>query len=266
MRSTALLLLLVTGCATVPAPTPTGDSIYHYLRTNRDGSEPEHVVQFRPTRTQIAVYKWVEKCTNAAYVTADMDEGLREGRRFIAGKVAKDGSQASFGTLTLDPAASALAVDVTPPGAPGPLRERVPLRARPYLIYDFDLADLNAFLQEHRPRADFAFELPVIWPGEGPSLFRQLGRLDARYAGEENHLGRRTARFALRVIGPTPSTGALWIDAARGFIVEAELGLPNHQEYRDFRLRLERVEQGGTPAWDALTRAHYAACPAAKRP
>ena len=209
MRSTAWLLLLASGCATLPAAAPTGGSIYHYVRSNRDGSEPEHVVQYRPTRTQIAVYKWVEKCTTAAYVTADMDGNLREGRRFIAGKVASDGSQATFGTLTLDPATSTLAVEVTPPGAPGPLSERMPLPARPYLLYDFDFADLNSFLQEHRPRANFAFELPVIWPGAGPSLFRQYGRLDARYAGEEGHLGRRTARFDLRVIGPNPSTGTL---------------------------------------------------------
>lgn len=66
------LAIIMAGCATVPQP-PVGRSIYHYVRTNRDGSEPEHVVQYRPTRTEIAVYKWVEKCTTAAYVTAETD-------------------------------------------------------------------------------------------------------------------------------------------------------------------------------------------------
>lgn len=256
----ALAALVLSGCASVP-PVAPGDPIYHYLRTNRDGSEAEHVVQYRPTRSGIAVYKWVEKCTTAAYVTAEMDPAIRHGTRFVAGKVARDGSQAAFGTLELDPTGPALQMELDPPGM-GHLSERVKLAALPYLIYDFDFADLNAFLQEARPRQDFAFELPVIWPGPGPSLFRQLGRMTARYAGEERHLGRRTTRFDLRVAGPSPTTGALWIDAQRGFIVEAELGLPNHQEYRDFRLRLERVEGGGQKAWDALTRGHYANCPA----
>src|SRR5688572_29813307 len=103
-----LSLLLLTACATVP-PAPRGEGdIFHYLRTNSDGSEAEHVVHFRPTRTQIAVYKWVEKCTTAAYVTAEMDAAVREGQRFVAGKVARDGTQASFGTLTLDAAGPAL--------------------------------------------------------------------------------------------------------------------------------------------------------------
>lgn len=86
--------------------------------------------------------------------------------------------------------------------------------------------------------------------------------MQARYVGIERHAGRRTARFAPSVAGPTPSSGSLWIDAARGFIVEAELGLPNHQEYRDFRLKLARVTPGGAAAWSGLTKGHYANCPA----
>jgi hypothetical protein len=56
--------------------------------------------------------------------------------------------------------------------------------------------------------------------------------------------------------------GTLWIDAKGGHIVEARLGLPNHQEYRDFRLTLEKAEGGSKEAWDALTASQYADCPA----
>ena len=233
--------------------------ILHYVRSNRDGSLPEHVVHYRPSRTGIAVYKWVEHCTTAAYVTAEMDDDVRSGRLYVAGKMAKDGSQATFGTLTLDEKAPALAVDITPPGA-GRIRMSHKLKGRPYIIYDFDLADLNAFLQEHRPAGDFAVELPVIWPGD-PALFRDLGQLKARYSGEETHDGRATVRYDLTVDGPSPAAGMLWVDAKEGFIVEAELGLPNHMEYRDFRLKLEKVQPGGPAAWEALTASQYASCP-----
>jgi len=242
--------------AAVSATSP----IYHYVRSNMDGSKPEHVVQYRPSRTQISVYKWVEKCTMAAYVTAEMDEGMRDARLFTAGKVAKDGSQAAFGTLTLDPAANALDVAVDLPNEK--IRERHQLKSRPFLLYDFDFADLNSFLQETRPRADFAFDLPVIWPTEGTSVFRDYGSLRGTFAGEEKHLGRKAVRYDLKVEGATPSTGALWVDAKQGYIIEAQLGLPNHLEYKDFRLTLEKVENGSQTAWDALTKGHYANCPA----
>ena len=246
--------LLAAAALATPSP------IFHYVRSNRDGSDPEHVVHFSPTRTGNAVYKWVSKCTTAAYVTAEMSDDLQQGRAFIAGKVAKDGSQAQFGTLTLDPRALSLTADVTPPGGPR-IQARHGLRGIPYLLYDFDLADLNSFLQEHRPARDFSFALPVIWPSD-ESVFRDLGMLRAHYAGAESHMGRDTLRFDLTVEGPTPSTGVLWVDAAAGFIVEAELGLPNHLEYTDFRLRLERMEKGSRSDWDSLTKSQYADCPA----
>lgn len=249
-------MLSLIAAAALATPSP----IFHYIRSNRDGTEPEHVVHYRPTRTSVAVYKWVSKCTTAAYVTAAMSDDLLQGRFFVAGKVARDGSQARFGTLTLDPRLMTLAADVTPPGGRR-IQVKHSLRAVPFLLYDFDFADLNSFLQEHRPRADFSYALPVIWPSD-ENIFRDLGMLRAHYAGPDKRLGRDTVRFDLKVEGPTPSTGALWVDAHNGFIVEAELGLPNHMEYKDFRLRLEKLEPGAQSAWDALTRSQYLGCPA----
>ncbi|HET7710266.1 MAG TPA: hypothetical protein VFK50_12175 [Sphingomicrobium sp.] len=58
-----------------------------------------------------------------------------------------------------------------------------------------------------------------------------------------------------------PASGQLWEDAVEGYIVEVDLDLPNHQEYRDFQLKLEKVEHGGKPAWNALTASQHANCP-----
>jgi hypothetical protein len=242
------------------AALTSASPIYHYIRSNRDGSQPEHVVHYRPTRTTISVYKWVSKCTTAAYVTANMDEQMRSGRMFFAGRVAPDGRQKQFGRLTLDPTTLTLSADVTPPGG-SRIEAKHPLRASSFLLYDFDFADLNSFLQEHHPKYDLSYALPVIWPAD-PAIFRDLGMLRAHYVGAEQHLGRETLRFDLRVEGPTASTGTLWVDAKDWFIVEAELGLPNHMENKDFRLKLDKVEAGGAAAWVALVKGHYANCPA----
>src|SRR5205085_8725234 len=98
---------------------------------------------------------------------------------YVAGKVARDGSQARFGTLTFNPAAPAFTVDITPPGA-GRIRMGHALAGKPYLLYDFDFADLNASLQEHPHEVHFSFLLTAAWPGD-PSLFRDHGHLHASY-------------------------------------------------------------------------------------
>jgi hypothetical protein len=251
-------MLTLLAAAALAAPSP----IYHYIRSNLDGSEPEHVVHYRPSKRTISVYKWVEKCTTAAYVTADMDDEMRSGRVFFAGRVARNGTQKQFGRLTLDPQTLTLSADVAPPGGRR-VEAKHALRATSFLLYDFDFADLNSFLQEHHPTFDFSYALPVIWPADA-SIFRDLGMLRAHFVGTEDHLGRATQRFDLRVEGPSPSTGTLWVDAKGWFIVEAQLGLPNHMEYKDFRLKLENVEPGGPAAWAALLTGHYANCPAPK--
>lgn len=255
----SLLLAMLAAAAPTAATPVVGNAILHYVRTNQDGSEPEHVVQYRPTRTGIAVYKWVSKCTTSAYVTAAMDETVGEGRLYVAGKVAPDGRQASFGTLTLDEAEPALVVDITPPGGDR-IQMRHRLQGRPYIIFDFDFADLNAFLQERPTLTDFTFNLPVVWPGDA-GLFKDLGTLRASFDRDETRNGRKARAFDLRVDGPDMGNGRLWLDAAQGFIVEAQLSLPNHQEYRDFQLKLEKVQHGGQAAWDALTASQYAGCP-----
>ena len=177
----------------------------------------------------------------------------------MAGKVARDGSQTSFGTLTLDHPRNRLLVDIKPPGGPR-LQQAHALKSRPFILYDFDFADLNAVLQADRPSARFAYDLPVIWPA-ADGLFRDYGRLVGTFAAFETHLGRRTLRFNLRVEGGSKARGTLWLDRAGGFIVDAVLPLPNHDNYRDFRLQLVDVDHGGPTAWAALLAGHYANCP-----
>jgi hypothetical protein len=105
--------------------------------------------------------------------------------------------------------------------------------------------------------------VPLIWPKPVGWEFQNLGRADAVFEREETHAGRPALRF--RVGGPAfagDKGGPLWLDKADGHVLGAEWAIPNHAEYRDFKLVLEKVEGGGAPAWDRLLRAHYEACPA----
>ena len=111
MRFILAAFLLAPSLAASASGAP---AIYHYIRSNIDGSEPENVVQFRPARRDIAVYKWVEKCTNAAYVTARMDQGVREGLVYHAGRVGRAGEQVRFGSLVAEPKSGTLFVDLSP--------------------------------------------------------------------------------------------------------------------------------------------------------
>ena len=89
-----------------------------------------------------------------------------------------------------------------------------------------------------------------------------MGRADAVFEREEVYAGRPALRFHVEGPALAGKGGPLWLDKADGHVLGAEWGAPNHTEYRDFKLVLEKVDDGGAPAWERLLRAHYENCPA----
>ncbi|WP_118857652.1 hypothetical protein [Sphingomonas mesophila] len=260
------LALLAAGCAVPPPVGPSGaravdGAIHHYVRSNRDGTEAENVVHFRPRRDEVAVYKWVGKCTTAAYVTAQFDPATWEARGLDAGKVARDGSQTRFGRIDLDPATRTVSAWVDLPA--GRMGDTATLPAgMPWFLFDYDLGDLNVYLQERRPAADFTFAFALVWP-ESADFLTHMATIHAAHRGIEQRGGRPARRFDLHFVAGRPGSGTLWTDPETGTVIEAEASVPNHPGMTDFRLRLERSQSGGRAAWDALLRGHYSACPKA---
>lgn len=235
--------------------------IYHYLRTNSDGSEPERVRVFRRTATDLAVNKAVEPCTNAAYVTATLDLAAGEARSLTGGRLTRQGTQDPFAYLTVDPASPRVTAHVELPGQT--LDDTAEAGDRPRVVYDFDLADLTV-LAPHLsdPRQGFSFGVVLLWPPAMPDFLQNRGRLDAAFEREETRNGRPALRFRVTGAPFGDKPGTLWLDAAEGHVLEADFPLPNHDNYDDFKLVLERVEDTGEPGWAALLASHWAGCPA----
>jgi hypothetical protein len=265
----AAFLAALAGCAPAPQPAPAEERIgriYSYVRSNRDGSEAERIHVYRATRTRIEVAKMRRRCTNAALVTADLDLARGQASRITGGRLRPNAGREEFAFLTYDPVARRIDVRVELPDER--LAGSLPIPDEPWHIFDFDLASLTVTAQFRTDRrADFSFGLPLIWPPAGPDgWLRYLGRADARFVREEAWQGRRALRF--EVGGPAfgGNGGPLWFDAAEGHILAAEWGIPNHEEYRDFALRLTGVEDGGADNWRRLLSAHFEGCEAASGP
>ena len=254
-----LLTLALMALAGPGNPDNVG-RIYAYVRSNRDGTEAERVYVYRYARSRIEVAKLRRRCTNAAFVTADLDLPQGQARRLVAGRLRPDAAHEIFGSLEFNAATGRIVARVQTPR--GGLGDSVAVPDRPWHLYDFDLASLTITAQ-YRPdrRADFSFGLPLVTVGEGSSMLSYLGRADLRFIRAERHLGRQAYRFEAG--GPAFGNrgGPIWFDAADGHILEARWGIPNHAEYRDFRLRLTGVSDGDLAAWRRLLAAHFEGCP-----
>ncbi|MBL8782255.1 MAG: hypothetical protein JNL06_15070 [Alphaproteobacteria bacterium] len=261
----AAIVLSVQIAASAPLETTPVGRIFHYLRTNIDGTEPEHIHVFRPDATHIEVYKMQEKCTSAALVTADLDLALGYAPRITGGRLEPNAKHKQFAFITSDVPKRTITMridlsDSVIVDAPKEIKQQATANA-PFHIYDFDLSDLTIFGPGLTKAAKaFNFDLLLLWPPHPDRKLRYLGRADFWFRGEEQRDGRAVRRYEASGPAFVGNGGPIWFDKAEGHIVDAEWKIPNHAEYKDFKLKLQGIDDGGAEAWKRLLTAHFEGC------
>lgn len=253
IRAAVLLLLLAS-----PAAGQVGRT-WHYTRSNDDGSRAEAVHVHVPATGALAVMKAVERCTRAALVTARIDPVSGQASELVGGQLDRDGRQQAFAWFNEDSTGQITARAALPEGE---LKLATSVGTKPWHLYDFDFASLTLWLA-NRPdrRSDFRIGLPLLLIGpQGPNL-SDLGALHGRFLADTHWMGRPALLFRLEGPALGGKSGTLMLDAAAGHILDARLPIPNHDGYRDFRLRLAGVDDGAE-AWTQTLAAHWRGCKA----
>jgi hypothetical protein len=259
---TALIAALAAGSMAPDAAAEVGRT-FHYERSNIAGGEEEQIYVHRAAPDRIEVYKMRERCTGAAFVTAQIDPVTGEASKLIAGRLAPGATSRTIGVMEHDAATKRITIRLDLGDRKLDLGIAAP--DRPWHLYDYDLATLGAALVARGPdRSPFAFAMAMTWTdlSKPDEFLRWLGRAEAKFAAAETHLGRDTLRFD--VTGPafgSQGGGPIWIDAKDGRIVDVQWGRPNHDGYVDFRLALKAELPRGDAAWRALLTRHFEGCP-----
>lgn len=237
--------------------------IYHYIRSNIDGTEAENVYVFRKDEDEIEVFKAREKCLNAALVSAklDLDEGYA--KKITGGRLLPGAKRKEFAFLTYDARKKKISARIEVPDGPT-VKDDAEVGLEPWHLYDFDFASLTVMTPAMERRADFSFGLALVIADPARADFLQyLGAAEATFRREEERTGRPALRYVLGGPAFGEFGGSLWIDAEQGHILDVETAFPNHLEYRDFKLELQGVDDGGAKAWKELLVAHFDGCDAA---
>lgn len=252
--------LALTSCAAGHARRATDvGRILVYTRSNLDGTEAETVRVFRASASRIEVIKTRERCTSAAFVSAELDASYGDAVRITGGRLLPNGLHSEEAWLIL---ADGQRVEMRVGEAASPPVASIPIPYRPWHLFDFDLATLSGAPPSAAKRGhDFSFGLALSLVRDDGLDLRWLGPADARFMGTERLNEHRVNRFNVSGAGlPGTQGGTLWTDAQDGYVVRAEFGLPNHVEYRNFSLRLTEITRG-TQAWQRMLKDHYRGCP-----
>ena len=229
-------------------------AVYHYLKTNVDGTKPEHVSVYVAAGDRIESFKFHPRAARAALVIATMDWSSFSAKRLESWQVFRDDKKL-FATLDYLPAERAVNVSIPPLGKPD---EKTAIKHLPFHVYNFDLSSLNfAFRHLKDPRATFTVGLadPTFKPD--PPLFFYRGEATVRYVGEETRNNVACRKYSIDGDGLSNRGGLIWVNKRGGYFEDVEIALPDNPEWQSFKFKLERVERMTRAQWEAFMKAQF---------
>lgn len=229
--------------------------VYHYLKTNIDGTHPEHVSVYVAAKDRIESFKYhPPRAGRAALVIAEMDWKLFSAKRLESWQVWKD-ERKLFATLDYNHSDSTVTVNIPATGRPA---ERVLIGHVPFHVYNFDLASLGfAFPHLARPRDSFTVGIADPTFKDAGPLFHYKGEARVSYAGEQWRGGVRCRKYRIDGEGLEGRGGFLWVNKVRGHVEDIEIALPDNPEWQSFKFRLTRTERMTRARWEAFIKAQF---------
>ena len=258
-RLPLLALVFATALATANAQTsrfqyspervPVG-TVYHYTKSNLDGSNPWRLSTYVASRTRIDVVKWAGEPGQLVNVTAEFNWSSAVAERLEQWNP-RDGAMAltMAGELALDGRTLTLAL------ANGQ-KLAIAADAGPLHVYGFDLQSLN-MAYRHLADPTRSFEVGLVGMNRKPSPERPepvvyFGRTVFEYAGEEQVGGAACRKYRITGPGMDGKPGTAWFDRDAGHLVKIESPWPASDDWTTYRLELDKVERMTPFAWHAF--------------
>lgn len=224
--------------------------VYHYLKTNIDGSRPENVSQYVAANDRLEVLKFHERGERAGLVIAEMDWSTFSVRRLESWQVFAGAERRKFATLKFLPGERAVEISI-------PLlrtaSEKTAIKHLPFHVYNFDFGSLNfAFRHLIDPRASFVIGVAdPTFKDEGP-LFAYRGEATVTYVKDEKRDGVLCRKYRVDGPGLANRGGFIWVDKSLGHVQDMEIDLPDNPDWQNFKFKLVRTEKMSAAEWDAF--------------
>jgi hypothetical protein len=229
-------------------------AVYHYLKSNIDGSHPLHVAIYIAARDRVESFKYQKERQTAWLVIANLDWRNFSAKHLQSWQLLPDGRRQPVAELTFGDADSSAEVVLS--GREGD-RTRVAIEHLPWHVYNFDFASLNAAFPHMRdPEGRFSIGIadPTFQP-KGP-VFQYRGQVEVAYVAEEMRNGVRCRTYRLRGKGLDSRGGFIWANKEHGHFEDVEIDLPDDPAWRNFKFRLERAERMRPEEWEAFIKRH----------
>ena len=252
--TSALLLALLLMCAQPAcaqleayrfdaARVPAG-RVFHYLKSQRDGSHEARISVYMASVDHIEALKWDQGGDEATLIIGVMDWSRFSINHFQGWHLARGATPQA--RVTLDVVDDRLSMSL--------MSEPLRIAHWPWHSYDFDFTSLNLTLPHLvAPQGTLVFWRTDFVYADPPRV-AELGELTLRFEKRERRQGRSVRRYSLGGAGLQDATGTWWSDAREGWLVEFELPIGDEPGYRDVRMTLDSTRKISAAEWESFKR------------
>ncbi|HEX8247171.1 MAG TPA: hypothetical protein VF599_03220 [Pyrinomonadaceae bacterium] len=229
-------------------------TVYHYVKTNVDGTKPEYVSQYVAAPDKLEAFKFHPRGSRAALVIATMDWTIFSARRLESWQVFAAGKKNLFATLDYSGAAKAVDVSIPSTGKPS---EKTAIEQLPFHVYNFDFGSLNfAFRHLANPKTSFIIGVADPTFKDNP-LFVYRGAASVRYEGKETRGGVKCRKYRIDGAGLENRGGWIWVNEKLGHIEDMEIALADNPEWTSFKFKLLKTEKMTRDQWENFMKAQF---------
>ncbi len=224
------------------APVAPG-TVWHYEKSNRDGSDAWHFAIYFASPSRVEVLKWLPG-EDLVEVHADLDPARAMPVHMQQWNLVKGERRP---TLSADaaPKASRLKVHFAKGGS-----LELDGGALPLHVWGFDLASLAPLLPMLKQPTQ-GFRLSMVDPNR-PGRHGEPALVDEarfEYLGQREWQGRPTHQY--RIAGPVfDGKAGLLVSSLQGQLLHAEHPIPTSTDWTDWRLSFTRAEQLNGNQWE----------------
>jgi hypothetical protein len=218
-------------------------TVYHYTKSNLDGSKPSTVSIFISAPDRLEVYKAEENVIDAADVVAKMDWTLFSAVELDAGHLLKDGSREPVATMHISRADNSLKVHWKDQD------DSVPIAHFPVHIFNFDFISFNYTLR-HLRDPEKPFEIGVADPVfDGEGLIKYEGEAHVEFVGDDpcHQVVCRKYRISGKPFGD--KQGFIWVNKKEGHAELIEIPVADNPDWNSFKFELKKIELMTPDQW-----------------
>jgi hypothetical protein len=212
-------------------------TVYHYTKSNLDGSKPSTVSIFISGPDRLEVYKAEENVIDAADVVAKMDWTLFSAVELDSGHFLKNGTREPVARMEISKTDNTLNVHWKDQD------DSVAIGHYPVHIFNFEFISFNYTLR-HLRDPEKPFEIGVADPVfEGEGLITYKGKAEVQYVGDDtcHQVVCRKYRISGKPFGD--KEGFIWVNKKDGHAELIEIPVADNPDWNSFKFELKKIEQ-----------------------